>query len=101
MKMRKAISAVLAGVLALSALPISAMSAGAEGAYAPGDVDMDGVITGHDAAMVSRYLHVDNTLLSADQLALADVNGDGVVEDRKSTRLNSSHKTESRMPSSA
>ena len=36
MKMRKAISAVLAGVLALSALPISAMSAGAEGAYAPG-----------------------------------------------------------------
>ena len=80
MKMRKAISAVLAGVLALSALPISAMSAGAEGAYAPGDVDMDGVITGHDAAVVSRYLHVDNTLLNADQLALADVNGDGVVD---------------------
>ena len=67
MKMRKAISAVLAGVLALSALPISAMSASAaEGAYALGDVDMDGVITGHDAAMVSRYLHVDNTLLSAE-----------------------------------
>ena len=41
MKMRKAISAVLAGVLALSALPISAMSASAaEGAYALGDVDM-------------------------------------------------------------
>ena len=81
MKMRKAISTVLAGVLALSALPISAMSAGAaEGVYAPGDVDMDGVITGHDAAVVSRYLHVDNTLLNADQLALADVNGDGVVD---------------------
>ena len=80
MKMRKAISAVLAGVLALSALPISAMSAGAEGAYAPGDVDMDGVITGHDAAVVSRYLHVDSNLLNADQLALADVNGDGVVD---------------------
>ena len=31
MKMRKVISTVLAGVLALSALPISAMSAGAEG----------------------------------------------------------------------
>ena len=30
MKMRKVISTVLAGVLALSALPISAMSAGAE-----------------------------------------------------------------------
>ena len=80
MKMRKAISAVLAGILALSALPISAMSASAEGAYALGDVDMDGVITGHDAAVVSRYLHVDNTLLNADQLALADVNGDGVVD---------------------
>ena len=81
MKMRKAISAVLAGVLALSALPISAMSASAaEGAYALGDVDMDGVITGHDAAVVSRYLHMDNTLLNADQLALADVNGDGVVD---------------------
>jgi len=80
MKMRKVISTVLAGVLALSALPISAMSVGAEGAYAPGDVDMDGVITGHDAAVVSRYLHVDNTLLNADQLALADVNGDGVVD---------------------
>ena len=52
MKMRKVISTVLAGVLALSTLPISAMSAGAaEGAYAPGDVDMDGVITGHDAAV--------------------------------------------------
>jgi len=81
MKMRKVISAVLAGVLALSALPISAMSASAaEGAYALGDVDMDGVITGHDAAMVSRYLHVDSNLLNADQLALADVNGDGVVD---------------------
>ncbi|MFR3811396.1 MAG: dockerin type I repeat-containing protein [Ruminococcus callidus] len=43
-------------------------------------MDMDGVITGHDAAVVSRYLHVDNTLLNADQLALADVNGDGVVD---------------------
>ena len=80
MKMRKVISAVLAGILALSALPISAMSASAEGAYAPGDVDMDGVITGHDAAVVSRYLHVDSNLLNADQLALADVNGDGVVD---------------------
>ena len=80
MKMRKAISTVLAGILALSALPISAMSASAEGAYALGDVDMDGHITPHDAAVVSRYLHVDSNLLNADQLALADVNGDGVVD---------------------
>ena len=31
MKMRKGISAVLAGVMALAALPVSAMSASAEG----------------------------------------------------------------------
>ena len=43
MKMRKVISTVLAGVLALSALPISAMSAGAEGAYAPHWADERGV----------------------------------------------------------
>ena len=80
MKMRKAISAVLAGVLALSALPISAMSASAaEGAYALGDVDMDGFVTGHDAAVVSRALYVDNNLLTSEQKKLADVNGDGKI----------------------
>ena len=79
MKMRKVISTVLAGVLALSALPISAMSAGAEGAYAPGDVDMDGFVTAHDAAVVSRALYVDETALNDEQKQLADVNGDGVV----------------------
>ena len=80
MKMRKGISAVLAGVLALAALPVSAMSASAEGAYALGDVDMDGFITGHDAAMVTHALYVDNEALTAEQLRLADVNGDGVVD---------------------
>ncbi len=80
MKMRKAISTVLAGVLALSALPISAMSASAaEGAYAPGDVDMDGFVTAHDAAVVSRALYVDNNLLTSEQKKLADVNGDGKI----------------------
>ena len=79
MKMRKVISAVLAGVLALSALPISAMSASAEGAYAPGDVDMDGFVTAHDAAVVSRALYVDNNLLTSEQKKLADVNGDGKI----------------------
>ena len=38
MKTRKGIAAVLAGVMALAALPFSALSAGAESAYAPGDV---------------------------------------------------------------
>ncbi|WP_455254851.1 dockerin type I repeat-containing protein [Ruminococcus sp.] len=80
MKMRKGISAVLAGVMALAALPVSAMSASAEGAYALGDVDMDGYITGHDAAMVTRALYVDNSALNDEQLKLADVNGDGVVD---------------------
>ena len=77
MKMRKGISAVLAGVMALAALPVSAMSASAEGAYALGDVDMDGFITGHDAAMVTHALYVDNEAMTAEQLKLADVNGDG------------------------
>ena len=80
MEMRKGISAVLAGVMALAALPVSAMSASAEGAYALGDVDMDGFITGHDAAMVTHALYVDNEALTAEQLKLADVNGDGVVD---------------------
>ena len=80
MKMRKGISAVLAGVMALAALPASAMSASAEGAYALGDVDMDGFITGHDAAMVTHALYVDNNALNDEQLKLADVNGDGTVD---------------------
>ena len=80
MKIRKGISAVLAGVMALAALPVSAMSASAEGAYALGDVDMDGFITGHDAAMVTHALYVDNEALTAEQLKLADVNGDGNVD---------------------
>ena len=34
-------------------------------------------------------------------LALADLDNSGRIRDRKSTRLNSSHMSESRMPSSA
>lgn len=48
--------------------------------YLPGDVDMDGVITGHDATMVSRYLSTDSDVLTPDQLSLADFNGDGTVD---------------------
>ena len=80
MKTRKGIAAVLAGVMALAALPFSALSASAESAYAPGDVDMDGYITAHDAAVVSRALYVDETALNDEQKQLADVNGDGVVD---------------------
>ncbi|MFR3812767.1 MAG: dockerin type I domain-containing protein, partial [Ruminococcus callidus] len=37
-------------------------------------------ITGHDAAMVTHALYVDNEAMTAEQLKLADVNGDGVVD---------------------
>lgn len=49
--------------------------------YAKGDVDMDGVITGRDAAIVSQY--ADGILqleLNDEQLALADMNDDGDVD---------------------
>ena len=76
--MKKALAFLTASVMALGSLPF--LSVGAEDAFAPGDVDMDGVITGHDAALVSRHLvHGDNNL-SEEQLKLADYNGDGVVD---------------------
>lgn len=65
---------------ALAMMSSMAMAASAEGAsYAIGDVDMDGVVTGHDTAMVSRYLVDDEYALTEEQLELADVNGDGEV----------------------
>lgn len=79
MKTRKVISFLTAAAMAAAFLPI--LSASAEGStYALGDVDMDGVITGHDAAMVSRMLHVDSDLLTEEQKVLADVNEDGVID---------------------
>lgn len=63
----------------VSTSTIAVMSTSASD-YTPGDVDMDGVVTGHDAAMVSRYLNVDSDLLTEDQLLLADVNADGTVD---------------------
>ena len=79
MKKGKVVSIVTAGIMALAALP--ALPAGAaEEIYCLGDVDMDHVITGHDAAMVTRYLNVDPHLLTEEQLMLADVNEDGVVD---------------------
>lgn len=47
--------------------------------YTLGDVDKDGVITGHDAAMVSRYFTESDYSLTAEQLSLADMDGDGSV----------------------
>lgn len=79
MKTRKAISFLTAAVMAVSALPILSVSA-EENTYALGDVDMDGYVTGHDAAMVSRYVLDDGYTLTEEQLTLADVNGDGAVD---------------------
>lgn len=81
MKKRKVLSFLTAAVLAVGAVPFSVIHAvAADETYVQGDVDMDGYITGHDAAMVSRYLNVDPELLSDQQKALADMNGDGVVD---------------------
>ena len=82
--MKKALAFLTASVMALGSLPF--LSVGAE-SFAPGDVDMDGVITGHDAALVSRHLvHGDNNL-SEEQLKLADYNGDGVVDEEDATGI--------------
>ena len=76
--MKKALAFLTASIMALGSLPF--LSAGAEDAFAPGDVDMDGVITGHDTALVSRHLTRGDNSLSRKQLELADYNGDGVVD---------------------
>ena len=55
--------------------------------YVLGDVDMDGVVTGHDTAMVSRYVLDDTYTLTEEQLKLADVNEDGVVDQADADKL--------------
>ncbi len=77
MKLRKMVALTATAVLSLTTL--SALPAGAANGVL-GDVDQDGVITGHDSAMVSRYLNVDANALTEEQLALADMNGDGAVD---------------------
>ena len=54
MKTKRTIASILAAVMAFSALPI--LSVNAADTAALGDVDGDGVITGHDSALVSRSL---------------------------------------------
>lgn len=70
---------LLSVLTALTMVSVMAISVSAE-SYAQGDVDMDGVLTGHDAAIVSQY--ADGVLkmkLSDEQLSLADMNGDGEI----------------------
>ncbi len=78
MKTKKMISFATAAVMALSALPV--LSAGAADGYVLGDVDKDGMITGHDSALVSRSLYDDTFSLTAEEAAQADVNQDGAVD---------------------
>lgn len=84
--MKKTLCACMAAVLALASLPVLGASA-EETTYALGDVDMDGVVTGHDTAMVSRYVLDDTYTLTEEQLKLADVNEDGVVDQTDADKL--------------
>ena len=84
--MKKTLYACMAAVLALASLPVLGASA-EETTYALGDVDMDGVVTGHDTAMVSRYVLDDTYTLTEEQLKLADVNEDGVVDQADADKL--------------
>lgn len=84
--MKKVFGVCMAAVLTLSALPVCGVNA-EEATYALGDVDMDGVVTGHDTAMVSRYVLDDTYTLTDEQLKLADVNEDGVVDQADADKL--------------
>ena len=77
--MKKILAYFTASVLALASLPYSAGAAEFD-PFPPGDVDRDTVITGHDAAMVSRYILRGDNRLTDKQLKLADINQDGVVD---------------------
>lgn len=79
MKTKKMLGFFTAAIMAAAALPV--VSVGAVDAAFPGDVDQDGVITGHDSAMVSRALYEDPSALTEEQKALADYNGDGVIDE--------------------
>ena len=75
--MKKRIAIITSLIMTVSTIPVSAVSADS---YVTGDVDMDGMITGHDAAIISRSLNDDNLILTEEQLILADMNGDGTVD---------------------
>ena len=79
MRTKKVFGFFTAAIMAVASLPILSVGA-ADSTVLLGDVDQDGVITGHDSAMVSRYLNVDSTMFTEEQLKLADINEDGVVD---------------------
>ncbi len=73
----KKLMALLSSITMLSALGVSANAEG----YSIGDVDMDGVITAHDAAVISRYFNAGDIEFSDEQISLADYNSDGSVDE--------------------
>ena len=77
--MKKSLACLTASILAIASLPVSAGAAEFD-PFPPGDVDRDTVITGHDAALVSRYVLLGDNRLTDKQLKLADINRDGVVD---------------------
>lgn len=77
--MKKSLACFTASILAIASLPVSAGAAEFD-PFPPGDVDRDTVITGHDAALVSRYVLLGDNRLTDKQLKLADINQDGVVD---------------------
>ena len=78
---------------------VHVFASGLPGTFTQGDVDGDDDIDSVDALWV---LWLEAAIVDAVPIfPAADVDKNSVVEDRKSTRLNSSHIQKSRMPSSA
>lgn len=84
MTRKNILSLLTAGAMGITCF---SMNISAESAYAAGDVDMDGVVTGHDTAMVSRYLQEEDYTLTEEQLVLADVDADGEVTQADADKL--------------
>ncbi len=84
MTKKNILSLLTAGIMGISCF---SMNVFAESAYAVGDIDMDGIVTGHDTAMVSRYLLDESYTLTEEQLILADVDGDGEVTQADADKL--------------
>lgn len=80
----KALSFLTAAVMSVGSMGFSVF---ADTAYELGDVDMDGVVTGHDTAMVSRHLLDESYDLTEEQLSYADVNRDGAVTQADADKL--------------
>ena len=73
---KRTLAAAAGASLLCSSIPVFSVSA-LDGIL--GDVDGDGVITGHDTALISRHLYDDSFTLTDDQLARADITKDGQV----------------------